>query len=1174
MIEAIIAWSMRNRFMVVLVTVFVILGGMLAMQRTPLDAIPDLSDVQVIIYTKYPGQAPRVVEDQVTYPLTTAMLSVPYAKVVRGYSFFGFSFVYILFEDGTDIYWARSRVLEYLNFVAGRLPAGVTPSLGPDATGVGWVYEYVLQDPTGTYDLQELRSMQDWYLRYELTSVPGVSEVASIGGFVKQYQVEVDPNRLLAYGLSIQQVRRAIQRSNDDVGGKLVEMGETEFMVRSLGYIRSREDLEQVVVAVDSMGTPVLMKNIAAIQLGPELRRGILEWNGTGEAVGGIVVMRYGENALEVIRNVKAKLRSLQKGLPEGVEIVAGYDRSNLIKRAIHTLQTKLVEEMLVVAAICMIFLLHVRSALVAIITLPVGILMSFLIMYPLGINANVMSLGGIAIAIGVMVDASVVLVENAHKHLERDSGRKSHAVIMLDAAKEVGPALFYSLLIITVSFLPVFSLQEQSGRLFKPLAYTKTFAMAASALLAITIVPVLMTFFVREHVLSPQVPRRQRRWAWLAALAGPPLLVVVAGAAGMELPEWSLVAGLLASGVAFICLARQRILPEARNPLSRFFIRVYHPFIRLVLRWRKSTLLLAVVVLVVTIYPLSRLGSEFMPPLNEGDFLYMPTTLPGISITKAKELLQQTDKIIQRFPEVLTTHGKIGRAETATDPAPLSMIETTITLRPKVEYELTPVRRVFTDWPGWLKKPLTLLWPEVQRGDVAHEWRKKRLVRFYSSWPGWLKAPLAWLWPEERYLTMQELADDLDRAIQFPGLTNAWTMPIKTRIDMLSTGIKTPVGIKLMGPDLDVLSDLGAQIEAVVRDIPGTLSVYAERVTGGNYLDFTIDRTQIARYGLTVGDVQDVIMTAIGGMNVTFTVEGLERYPVNLRYSRELRDDIDRLKRVLVPTPAGAQVPLVQLADFAIRKGAASIKSENSRQTAWIYVDLKGIDVGSYVRRAMAIVDRGVELPQGYSIVWSGQFEYMEKARRTLRVIVPVTLVLIFILLYLHFHSVAEAMIVMASLPFALVGGVWLLYVLDYHLSVAVVVGFIALAGLAAETGVVMLVYLDESYRRHRAEGRMRSPTDLRNAIIEGAVERVRPKLMTVSTTFIGLLPVMWGTESGSEVMKRIAAPMVGGLVSSAILTLVIIPVVYDIWKRLALRQAAPADSQPVATEVSNTVE
>ena len=768
MIEAVISWSMRNRFMVLLVTAFAVLGGIMAMQGTPLDAIPDLSDVQVIIYTNTrPGAARGRGPGHLPSHHGDAERTLRQGGA--GYSFFGFSFVYILFEDGTDIYWARSRVLEYLNFVASRLPAGVTPSLGPDATGVGWVYEYVLEDTTGTYDLQELRSLQDWYLRYELTAVPGVSEVASIGGFVKQYQVEVDPNRLLAYGLSIQQVRRAIQRSNDDVGGRLVEMGETEFMVRSLGYIRSREDLEQVVVAVDNMGTPVLLRNIAAIQLGPELRRGILEWNGTGEAVGGIVVMRYGENALEVIHNVKEKLRSLQRGLPEGVEILEGYDRSNLIKRAIHTLQTKLIEEMAVVAAICVIFLLHVRSALVAIVTLPVGILMSFLIMYPLGINANVMSLGGIAIAIGVMVDASVVMVENAHKHLERDRGRKSQAEIMLDAAREVGPALFYSLLIITVSFLPVFSLEEQSGRLFKPLAYTKTFAMAASALLAITIVPVLMTFFVSEHTVDPQMPRRQRRWTWLAALAGPPILVIVAGISGVDLPDWSLIAGLLASVIAFICLVPQRIISEGRNPLSRFFIRVYHPFIRLVLRWRKVTLLAAVAVVVVSVYPLSRLGSEFMPPLNEGDFLYMPTTLPGISITKAKELLQQTDKIIQRFPEVLTTHGKIGRAETATDPAPLSMIETTITLRPKVEYELTPVQRVFSDWPGWLKKPLALLWPEVKRGGITHEWRRKHVDRFFSGWPGWLKTPLAWIWPEERYITMDELRTTSTAPSAFP---------------------------------------------------------------------------------------------------------------------------------------------------------------------------------------------------------------------------------------------------------------------------------------------------------------------------------------------------------------------------------------------------------------------
>ncbi|HDZ23983.1 MAG TPA: AcrB/AcrD/AcrF family protein [Desulfobacteraceae bacterium] len=1156
MIEKIIEWSIHNKFIVILATVFVILGGGLAMMETPIDAIPDLSDVQVIIYTKYSGQAPQVVEEQVTYPLTTAMLSVPYAKVVRGYSFFGVSFVYIIFEDGTDLYWARSRVLEYLNFVSGRLPAGVTPSLGPDATGVGWIYEYILMDTTGKHDLQKLRSLQDWYLRYELTAVPGVSEVASIGGFVKQYQVEVDPNKLLAYDLPIQKVRMAIKRSNNDVGGKLVEMGETEFMVRGLGYIRSLEDLENIAVGVDQMGTPILLRNIANIQIGPELRRGILEWNGQGEVVGGIVIMRYGENALEVIRKVKEKLRDLEKGLPKGVVIKMGYDRSGLIQRGVNTLKTKLIEEMSVVAVICVIFLLHFRSAFVTIFTLPVGILMAFLIMYFLGINANIMSLGGIAIAIGVMVDASVVLVENAHKHLEKDRGRKSHTEIILAASKEVGPALFYSLLIITVSFLPVFTLQEQSGRLFKPLAYTKTFAIAASSVLAITIVPVLMTFFIREEPIDPGISKKRKALIWIAALAGSPLLVIAGGAAGLELPDWSLVAALAFSLFIFLCLIRQKIIPEAKNPLSRFFIRLYLPLIKWVLKWRKTTILLAMLMVAVSYYPASQLGSEFMPPLDEGDLLYMPTTLPGISVTKAKELLQQTDKIIQRFPEVRHTLGKIGRAETSTDPAPLSMIETTIMLRSDAEYEMIPVNRFFSDWPGWLKEPLTWFWPEVIKGKILHEWRKKQIRRFFSDWPGWLRTPLTWFWPEERYITIDELAEDLDRAIQFPGLTNAWTMPIKTRIDMLSTGIKTPVGIKLMGPDLDVLSELGSRIEAVVQEIPGTLSAYSERVTGGNYLDFDIRRDHIARYGLTVGDVQDVIMTAIGGMNMTYTVEGLERYPVSLRYNRELRDDIERLRRVLVPTPTGAQVPLAQLADLSVHKGPAGIKSENSRRTAWIYVDLRGVDVGSYVKQAKAVVDREIDLPTGYSIVWSGQYEYMEKARKTLNVIIPVTLGIIFILLYIHFNSITEAAMVMASLPFALVGGVWLLYFLGYNISVAVMVGFIALAGLAAETGVVMLVYLDETFHVRQVKDEMNSAEDLHAAIIEGAVERVRPKLMTVATTLIGLLPVMWGTETGSQVMKRIASPMVGGLISSTVLTLVIIPAVYDIWKRWELRK------------------
>ncbi|MDM8515153.1 efflux RND transporter permease subunit [Desulfobacterales bacterium HSG16] len=1156
MIEKIIEWSINNKFMVILATIIIVVGGVRAMTKMPLDAIPDLSDVQVIIYTEYSGQAPQVVEDQVTYPLTTAMLSVPFAKVVRGYSFFGFSFVYIIFEDGTDLYWARSRVLEYLNFVSGRLPAGVTPSLGPDATGVGWVYEYVLKDTNGQNDLQELRSLQDWYLRYELTSVEGVSEVASIGGFVKQYQVEVDPNKLLAYGLPIQKVRRAIQRSNNDVGGKLVEMGETEFMVRGLGYIRSLEDLENIALGVNQMGTPILLKNVANIQIGPELRRGILEWNGEGEVAGGIVIMRFGENALEVINNVKKKLKDLEKGLPEGVKIEMGYDRSGLIQRAVHTLTEKLIEEISVVAIICIIFLLHFRSALVAIITLPVGILASFLVMYSLGINANIMSLGGMAIAIGVMVDASVVMVENAHKHVERDRGKKTHTQIVLAASKEVGPALFYSLLIITVSFLPVFSLQEQSGRLFKPLAYTKTFAMAASSVLAITIIPVLMLFFIREKPLDPGISKKNALAIWFGTVFLPPIAVITASLAGVELPEYSLVITLAFSIFAFICLVPQNIMSESRHPISRFFIWIYMPIIRTVLKWRKMTVLTAIVIVLISWYPASRFGSEFMPPLNEGDLLYMPTTLPGISITKAKELLQQTDRIICRFPEVHHALGKIGRAETPTDPAPLSMIETTIMLRPKVEYEIIPVKRIFADWPKPIKKPLSWIWPEEKKGKLLHEWRKKKIDRFFGNWPGWLKWPMAEIMPEERYITIEELAEDLDRAIQFPGLTNAWTMPIKTRIDMLSTGIKTPVGIKLMGPDLEVLSKLGSQIEAVVQDIPGTLSAYSERVTGGNYLDFEIRRDNIARYGLTVGDVQDVIMTAIGGMNVTYTVEGLERYPVNLRYNRELRDDIDQLMRVLVPTPAGAQVPLAQLADFSVHKGPAGIKSENSRRTAWIYVDLKGVDVGTYVRQAKTVVDSEIDFPDGYSIVWSGQYEYMEKARRTLSMIIPLTLMVIFILLYIHFHNIVEAAIVMASLPFALVGGIWLLYILDYNISVAVAVGFIALAGLAAETGVVMLVYLDETFERKKRHGSMACHEDLHGAIIEGAVDRVRPKLMTVATTLIGLLPVMYGTATGSQVMKRIAAPMVGGLVSSTVLTLVIIPVIYDIWKRWELRR------------------
>ncbi len=1059
MLNRIIEASVKNRFLVVIATLMVIGWGVYAMLNTPLDAIPDLSDVQVIVFSEYPGQAPQVVEDQVTYPLTTAMLSVPYAKTVRGYSFFGMSYVYVIFEDGTDMYWARSRVLEYLNSASDRLPQGVTPKLGPDATGVGWVYQYTVLDTTGRYDLSELRSIQDWYLRYELSSVQGVSEVASVGGFVKQYQVIVDPNRLLAYNIPLQKVRMAIQRSNSDVGGRLVELAETEFMVRGLGYIQSVADIEQIALGVDEHGTPIRVKDVATVQVGPELRRGLAEWNGEGEVVGGIVVMRSGENALKVIDRVKEKLASLKPGLPEGVVVVANYDRSALILRAVDHLQKKLIEEIAIVAVVCIVFLLHFRSAFVAVFTLPMGILIAFAAMYHQGVNSNIMSLGGIAIAIGAMVDAAIVMIENAHKHIERDGGIKSHSEMIIAASKEVGPALFFSLLIITLSFLPVFTLEAQEGRLFKPLAYTKTYAMAAAAFLAITVVPVLMTFFVRGKIRS-----------------------------------------------------------ESENPISRVLIYLYRPVIDWVLRHRVLTMVLGGLVLFVTVFPfrdivvsrfsdrpqsltykalvkldalfpMEKIGSEFMPPLYEGDLLYMPTTLPGISITKARALLQQTDKIIRTFPEVEHVFGKIGRAETATDPAPLSMIETTIMLKPE------------------------------------SEWREG--------------------------MTPQKLIRELNQAVKFPGLTNAWTMPIKTRIDMLSTGIKTPVGIKVVGDDLETLQMLGEKIETVVRDLPGTLSVFAERAVGGNYLDFEINRQAAARYGLTVGDVQDVIMSALGGMNITHTVEGLERYPVNLRYGRELRDNLPALRRVLVPTPMGAQIPIGQLADLRIRKGPPSIKSENARLNAWVYVDIEGVDVGTYVARAQQAVLEQVQMPPGYTAIWSGQYEYMLRAEKKLKVVVPVTLAIIFVLLYLNFRNVAETAIVMLSLPFALVGGIWLMYILDYDMSIAVGVGFIALAGLAAETGVVMLIYLDQAYESIRREkGDVLTLADLNQAVMSGAVERVRPKLMTVFSTMMGLLPIMWSTGTGSEAMKRIAAPMVGGMVSSTILTLLVIPAIYALWK------------------------
>ena len=1040
MFERIIDWSIENRFLVALATLFVVAAGVYSLSRAPLDAIPDLSDVQVIVYTEYPGQAPRIVEDQVTYPLTTQLLAAPFAKVVRGYSFFGFSFVYVIFEDGTDLYWARSRVLEYLNYVSGKLPAGVTPTLGPDATGVGWAFMYALM--SDRHDLGELRSIQDWFLKYALTSVPGVAEVASVGGFVRQYQITVDPNRLRAYGIPISKIRSAVQNSNSDVGGRLLEVAEKEFMIRGLGYIESLDDIRKIALGVDARGTPVLLRDVASVSIGPEMRRGVAEWNGEGETVGGIVIVRHGAGTLQVIRDVKAKLAEVKPGLPEGVEIEVAYDRTALIERTVESLGMSLAQQLLIVGLVCLIFLFHVRSSLVAIITLPVGILIAFIVMAIQGLNVNIMSLGGIAVAIGTMVDAGIVMVENAHKHLARNLGRRPHWEVIAEAAKEVGPSLFFALLVITISFMPVFTLEAQEGRLFKPLAFTKTYAMAAAALLSVTLVPVLVGYWVRG-----------------------------------------------------------RILPEERNPISRFLTWIYRPILNSVLRFKALVLGLAVLLLAVTAVPFSRLGSEFMPTLWEGDLLYMPTTLPGISITKAGELLQQTDRIIRTFPEVEQVFGKIGRAETATDPAPLSMIETTIMLKPR------------------------------------SEWR-----------PG---------------MTPDKLTEELNDAIQVPGLTNAWTMPIKTRLDMLSTGIKTPVGIKIAGPDLTVLERLGKEIEAVVRDLPGTRGAYAERVMGGNYLDFKVDRDAIARYGLTVRDVQDVIQTAIGGMNITTTVEGLERYPVNLRYSRELRDDLPALRDVLVPAPSGAQIPLGRLVSMEYAVGPPSIKSEAAKPNAWVYVDIHEIDVGGYVDAAREAVAERIVLPAGYTIAWSGQYEYMQRAERRLALVIPATLLLIAAIIYISRKSVAETFLVLLGAPFALTGAIWLLYALDYNLSIAVWVGIIALAGLYAETATVLLLYLNVSVREYRERGLLNDRAGLMEAIKDGTVKRVRPILMTIATDVIGLLPIMWSAGAGADVMKRIATPLVGGVITSGIVVLCLYPVVYYLWNARGLPESS-RDQQP----------
>ncbi|WP_072394618.1 CusA/CzcA family heavy metal efflux RND transporter [Hyphomicrobium sp. CS1GBMeth3] len=1044
MIARIIRWSAQNLLLVSVVSIFAVIAGVYAVRHVPLDAIPDLSDTQVIVYTEYSGQAPQVIEDQVTYPLSTAMLSVPKSKVVRGFSYFGVSFVYVIFEDGTDIYWARSRVLEYLSAAARSLPSGVTPTLGPDATGVGWVYQYVVMAAKRT--LAELRSTQDWQVRFAVAKAEGVAEVASVGGFVRQYTIIIDPRRLKAFDIPLMAVRDAVKKSNTDVGGRVVELAETEFMVRGRGYLRGIADLERIVLKSER-GAPVLLRDVARVELAPDERRGVTELDGEGEVVSGIVVQRYGQNALSVIDSVKARLTEIEDSLPDGTEILPVYDRSDLINRAIVTLKTTLIEESLIVALVCVVFLLHVRSALVAIITLPLGVLIAYACMYALGLSSNIMSLGGIAIAIGAMVDAAIVMIENAHKHLERASPEKPRSEIIIEAASEVGPALFFSLLIITVSFLPIFALEAQEGRLFHPLAFTKTFAMAAAALLSVTVVPALMMVFVRG-----------------------------------------------------------KIVPERRNPVNRALIWLYRPLIKIVLRAKGMTISAALIVLAVSVWPATRLGSEFMPNLNEGTLLYMPTTLPGLSITKASELLQTQNKIIKSFPEVESVWGKAGRAATATDPAPTEMFETVINLKPE------------------------------------DQWRDG--------------------------MTLDALVTEMDRALQFPGVSNAWTMPVKARIDMLATGIRTPVGVKVLGRDLNVIDGLAREIEAAIKTVPGTSSAFAERIIGGYYLEIEPDREKLARYGLMVGDVQDVIASALGAETITTTVEGRERYGVSLRYPRDMRSDPDTIAReVLVPLANGASIPIGQIASITRTQGPASIRTENAQLAAYIFVDARDRDLGSYVAEARTVVADKVKFPAGYYAVWSGQFEYYERAEQRLIIVVPVTLLVIFLLLYLNFQSLTETLIVMLSLPFALVGGLWLMWWLGFNLSVAVAVGFIALAGVAAETGVVMLIYLQHAMDEHRRtagkEGREMTRGEVHAAIMEGAVERVRPKMMTVVAIMAGLLPILWSHGTGSEVMQRIAVPMVGGMVSSAVLTLLVIPAVYALVQERLLKTGHRNDAQ-----------
>jgi copper/silver efflux system protein len=1107
MLQRIIDFSLRNKFLVLLATLALVLGGIYAVRNIPLDAIPDLSDTQVIIYTEWNGQAPNIVEDQVTYPITTKMLSVPKAKVVRGYSFYGFSFVYVIFEDGTDPYWARSRVLEYLSSIGNQLPKGVAPSLGPDATGVGWAFMYSINSTNR--DLAELRSIQDWYLKYQLTSVPGVAEVASVGGFVKQYQVTVDPTKLRAYNLALRDVSMAIERSNGEVGGRSLELSEREFILRVKGYISSLDDLKKIAVGIGDKGVPILLRDVANIQFGPDMRRGIAELNGEGETVGGIVVVRYGANARKVIQDAKQRLDQAMKALPADVKVTVNYDRTKLIDGAVKTLEGKLLEESIVVALVCLAFLLHLRSALVAIIILPVAVLIAFSVMFGQGISSNIMSLGGIAIAIGAMVDAVIIMIENAHKHLERDQGQKPHWQIIRDAAVEVGPTLFYSLLVITVSFLPVFTLQEQEGRLFKPLAFTKTYSMAAAAILSITLAPILMGWFIRGKIPKEEKNPINRLLIWMYH---PVIDFVVKW-------RWQVVicAGLIVVWV-FFPWNRFVVQPLERQPPARLE-RSDKPQLAGSETGASSARdkLTAVAKKIGKLFPYQNIGSEFMPPLYEGDLLYMPTTFPGVSPTKARELLQTTDRLIKSFTEVEQVFGKAGRAETATDPAPMDMIETTIRLKPEEQWPVVDIK----DDDGKV---------------IAHRRR-----------------------------TPDELMDAMNSAVQIPGLNNAWTMPIKTRIDMLSTGIKTPVGIKIAGADLATLERVGTEVEAVIRRVPGTTSVFAERVMGGRFIEFEINRDAIARYGLTIGDVQDVLSVALGGMALTTTVEGLQRYTVSLRYDRDFRSDLRALREdIVVPTMTGAQIPLGQLATIKVVDGPMGIKSEGAVPNAWVYVDIRGVDVGTYVQMAMRAVNESIskgeiKLPPGYNIFWSGQYEYMLRAKQRLLLVVPLTLLLITLIIYLNTKSLIKTAIVMLAVPFSLVGAFWILYLLNYNLSVAVWVGIIALAGLDAETGVVMLLYLDLAFEEWKKKGTMRNVTDLRDAIYHGAVKRVRPKAMTACVIIAGLAPILWSHGAGADVMKRIATPMIGGVITSTLMELIAYPAIFYIWRSRSLQIDGP---------------